>query len=323
MKILIPVDITPDRLELQPFQVLPGPDPLVVQPGQQFQVPSLSTNVPEDDHPEWAPGTYGQGERVIYQHRIYEVLAEETTDSPAEGLLKSPPTWLDVGPTNRWAMFDDKIGTATRHPESIELALYLQEGVDSLAFFGVDASEVHIRVIDPYRGITYNSINSPSARDAVQDWYGYFFDPIEIREDFIVSRIGSTRLSAIWITLKKPGGIAKVGALVMGKPADLGVAVYGTSVGIIDFSRKERDAFGNYNVVERGFSKRAEYDVAIPTESVARVQRTLAKNRAKPLVWIGEDSYESTIVYGYYRSFDISLSGPSVSDATITVEGLN
>lgn len=323
MKIIIPVDITPDKLEFQPFQVMPDLDPLVVRPGEQYQVPSVSTNVPENDYPEWAAGTYEQGDRVIWGHRVYEVVAESTTDTPAEGVQKQPRTWLDVGPTNRWAMFDDKIGTVTSNPEVIEVALYLQSGVDSIAFFGVDAAQVSIRVTDPYRGITYEDINFPSSRENVQDWYGYFFDPIEIREDFVVSRLGATRSSVIRITLSKPGGDAKVGALVLGKTSDLGVAVYGTSVGIIDFSRKERDQFGNYNVVERGFSKRAEYDVAIETGAVARVQRLLAKNRAKPVVWIGEDSYESTIVYGYYRSFDISISGPSMSDATITVEGLN
>lgn len=36
----------------------------------------------------------------------------------------------------------------------------------------------------------------------------------------------------------------------------------------------------------------------------------------------GAEGYESTVLFGYYRDFSISISGPSVSDATITVEGL-
>lgn len=322
MRIIGPIDISPALATMRPFHVQPD-DPLVVQVEEPFQVASIITNVPADDYPAWAPGTYSREDRVTYQHRVYEVIAEETQDSPAEGLLAQPPTWLDMGPTNQWAMFDDRLGTVTSNPESIEVSMMLGEGVDSLALFGVDAGQVIIRVVDPYQGITFERTSQPSITDGIQDWYGYFFDPVEIREDFIVTGLNATRFSSIQISFLKPDGIAKVGALVAGKLVSLGVALYGTSIGIIDFSRKERDPFGNYIVVERDFSKRAEYDVAIDTAAVSRVQRLLAKYRARPLVWIGEESYESTIVYGYYREFSISISGPSVSDGTIYVEGLN
>lgn len=322
MRIIGPIDISPALTSMQPFHVEPD-DPLVVQVDEQFNVGSIITNVPANDYPEWAPGTYSQGDRATYQHRVYEVIAEETEDAPVEGVLAQPPTWLDVGPTNQWAMFDDRLGTVTSNPESIEINMMLGEGADSIALFGVDAGQVIIRVVDPYQGITFERTSQPSITDGIQDWYGYFFDPVEIREDFIVTGLNATRFSSIQISFLKPGGIARVGALVAGKLVTLGVALYGTSIGITDFSRKERDQFGNYIVVERDFSKRAEYDVAVDTGSVSRVQRLLAKYRARPLVWIGEESYESTIVYGYYRSFDINISGPSISDATITVEGLN
>jgi len=110
---------------------------------------------------------------------------------------------------------------------------------------------------------------------------------------------------------------------VLGQTSTLGVALYGTSIRLRDFSRKERDDFGNFVIQERDFSKVAEFDVAVDTANISAVQRTVAQYRAKPVVWIGEAAYESTIIYGFCTDFGVSISGPTISDPTFSVEGLN
>jgi len=115
-----------------------------------------------------------------------------------------------------------------------------------------------------------------------------------------------------------------VGQIVFGYKVDLGLTTYGTTISIEDFSRKETDAFGNFIIVERPFSKRADYDVRFPTGTARKVQETLAKYRATPIVYIGsEDVAFGTTVYGYYRRFDLTLETPSLSLAAIEVEGLS
>ncbi|CAB5555439.1 Uncharacterised protein [Pseudomonas putida] len=52
------------------------------------------------------------------------------------------------------------------------------------------------------------------------------------------------------------------------------------------------------------------------------MRRLLAELRATPVVWIGEESYEATILFGFYKDFQIVFSGPTVSDCSITVEGV-
>jgi len=88
------------------------------------------------------------------------------------------------------------------------------------------------------------------------------------------------------------------------------------------YSRKDTDDFGNFFIVERAYSKRAEFDLRLDTARVATVQRLLASLRTRPVVWIGEASYEATLVFGFFKDFSISISGPSISDGTLTVEGL-
>ena len=322
MRIIEPVEITPGMAVMEAFLVEPNVEPLVVQVGQAFQVASLLTNVPENDSDPWvSTKAYEIGDLAMLNHRVYEALVANSNKNPADAAT-DPPAWQDLGYTNRWRMFDDKIGTETINPESITLTIVPGRAVDALAFFGLDAASIYVRAVDPYQGIVYESKTSPVSTDGINDWYDYFFSPVEVNEDFVLLDIPMGSYGSIEIVIAKPGGMAKVGALILGKVAVLGEALYGSSVGITDYSRKERDAFGNMDIVERGYSKRADFDVIVQTSMVSQVQRLLSKYRAKPLVWIGEASFQSTILYGYYREFNLVISGPAASDCSISVEGL-
>ena len=81
-----------------------------------------SSTAPENDYAAWGSGTaYAVGARVILTstHRRYEALAASTGVNPAS----DPTKWLDIGPTNRWAMFDQRVGTATTRAGSLQVVL--------------------------------------------------------------------------------------------------------------------------------------------------------------------------------------------------------
>lgn len=323
MKIIEPVSVVPGSILYEDFLLQPDSQQLLVEEAKRFQVSLVATNVDEDDYPEWsAAEAYEIGDKVVRASHCWECLADHSGSDPA-AVHAEPPKWLDLGLTNRWRAFDDKVGTFTTNAEFISMSLALSTGIDSIGFFGVDAASVSVRVVDPFRGVVFEQTEVPVKTDGISNWYEYFFNEVESREDFVMLDIPRSPSGALEITLRKPAGIAKIGSLIVGRVADLGTAVYGTKIGIVDFSRKDRDRFGNTIIVQRDFSKRAEFDIRINTSRVGFVQRALAKWRARPVVWIGEQSIESTIILGYYRNFDISISGPSISDGTITVEGVN
>lgn len=293
----------------------------LVQPEAVTPASLISSNVPEDDYPAWAEGEYKQGERVIYEHRIYEVLAETTADKPPDGLLTHPPSWLDVGATNRWRMFDDKIGTQTKQLGSIDVDLRLSGVVNSIAVLNAAGRSITVRMTDPIDGVVYE--RETSLVDAgVTNWYDYYFAPIPKVTDIVLTDLPAYGTADLQIEVSAGAEDAAVGHVVIGRLRDIGVALHGTSVGIIDYSRKTTDEFGNTAVVERGFSKRAEFDVVVDTEHLGMVQRLLASIRATPVLWIGEGTMEETILFGFFKDFNLIISGPSVSDCSITVEGL-
>ncbi|VVO44312.1 hypothetical protein [Pseudomonas fluorescens] len=290
MRLIKPVEITPAKL--------------------------ISSNVPETDYPAWVAGTYALGDKRIRDHHIYESLAAANTANPSDATK-----WQDLGFTNRWRMFDNKVESLTTNPGTIEVTILPGAVVNSLALFNLKGKSVTVTMVDALEGEVYRKqISLVDA--AVTNWYDWFFEPVGIRTDVVVLDMPAYGSANIVVTIDAGAEVAAVGHFVIGSVKTIGTALYGTSVGINDYSRKTTDDFGNTVVIQRSFSSRAEFDIALDTSEVTRVRRLLADLRATPVVWIGEESYEATILFGFYKDFQIVFSGPSVSDCSITVEGV-
>lgn len=261
---------------------------------------------------------------VVYQDKgLYEATVDNPGRSPEDGVNSDPPQWVRTGTINPWRMFDQDTSTQTSGATPMTVSFEPGVLVNGIAFFSVDAGTLQVTMTDPVEGLVYDSGEIQMLdNSAINDWYAYFFEPYVPRPDLALLDLPPYPDATITVTLTSEGQDINVGEIVFGSIQRLGAAQYGTSVGIIDFSRKEQDQFGNFSILQRRFSKRAEYDVKISTGAASGVQRTLANYRTTPVVWVGDENKDETIVYGYYRDFEILLSGPSLSDCTITVEGL-
>ena len=299
MRLIKPVEITPAKL--------------------------ISSNVPETDYPAWlVSATYALGDRVLLNHHIYEALAAVTAGvKPGEEVVDKdhPAKWQDRGMDNRWRMFDSKVESLTTNPGTIEVTIRPGAVVNSLALFNLQGRSVTVSMVDPVEGEVYRKEVS-LVDAAVTNWYDWFFEPVGRRTDLVVLDMPAYGSANVVVTIDAGAEVAAAGHLVIGAVKQIGTALYGSSVGINDYSRKSTDEFGNSVVIQRSFSNRAEFDVALDTSEVTKVRRLLADLRATPVVWIGEESYEATILFGFYKDFQIVFSGPTVSDCSITVEGV-
>ena len=261
------------------------------------------------------------GNIYVYNGRIYEVLIDNT-DRPDLGTLLDPPSWLDLGVVNPLRMFDGKLDSLTTASTVLNIDITPNVIANGIAIFNINATTVQITMNDPTAGLVYDSgVIDLVDSGTITGWYEFFFGQRLQKFDLVKTDLPTYPSATITINIIGGDDIT-VGEIVVGKIQNIGDAQYGTSVGIIDFSRKEADQFGIFSIVKRRFSKRAEYDIKIPTVQNSGVQRTLADFRTTPLVWIGDENKLETVVYGYYRNFDILIAGPSLSDCTITVEGL-
>jgi hypothetical protein len=286
----------------------------------------VSSNVPENDYAEWAVGTtYAAGDRVIVlsNHSVYESLVGSNTGN--DPVTDDGTKWLKLGATNRWKAFDQKIGDRVTNTTSVEYVLSdANSNVTAVAIFGLRGVSANVTVTDSVDGEVYNETVSLVDNRNIVDWYTYFFEEQAQREEAQFLNIPPYLASDVQVTVTAAtGDTAELGQLVLGFLSSLGLTTYGTSISIEDFSRKETDVFGNFIVVERAFAQLADFNVRFPTGNTRKIQRTLAQFRATPIVYIGSDdvSYATTI-YGFYRRFDLTLEGPSLSFGAIEVEGL-
>lgn len=108
---------------------------------------NLTSNVAETDAVEYASsGTYALGATVMWTagddatHHVYESLVAGNTGNALTDATK----WLDLGATNRWAMFDQNNGSATTSDSGIDVSVEVLGRADGLALLGLDAATVYV-----------------------------------------------------------------------------------------------------------------------------------------------------------------------------------
>jgi hypothetical protein len=283
-----------------------------------------SSNITEDEAAQWYIGTtYAVDDQAIYKHKLYTSLVNDNIGSrPDEGVDEDPPTWFEEGPTNRYAMFDGKLTQGSSNADSIELTFQSSRVVDALVFFNLVGSSLNVEVTDADEVVQYTATVPLSAGEPVNNWWDYFFAEFGQLTDVALVDLPSVAGLTINVTINNDGGIAQCGELVMGGQRSIGDTQYGASLSIRDYSRKDEDEFGNPIIVERPYAKVGDFDVILQTNTVSNVHRFLASVRAQAAVYIGGQNHEATVIYGFFKSFEIVLSGPVVSDCAIRIEGL-
>ena len=283
----------------------------------------VSSNIVEDDQPPWLINTtYSAGDKVVHVHKIYESIAGANAGNQPD---ITPLKWLLLGATNRFRAFDKLLSDQAERSDNISYVIDNGGvGIDSVALFNLDAASVRVQVIDDIDGTVYDATFALIDNTDITNWSDYFFGPVGVTaKELVVTDVPPYGTAETTVTITKTGSTAKVGQVVLGRVNPLGITVFGSTVSIEDFSRKERDAFGNAIIVQRAFAQLVDFDVKVTTPDVRRIQNTLAQFRTSPLVWLGSsDASYGTTIYGYYRRFDITLNSPTLSDASIEVEGL-
>lgn len=299
----------------------------IIRPVSVSDASLTSSSVPETDHAEWsAATTYGLGAFCIMAstHRIYKsVQAGNLNHDPAaEADPVNPVWWLDYGATNRWRMFDALVGQQTSAADSISFTVTPDTPIDSVVLLNIAAASVQVTITDATEGVVYDETFSLVSDSGVQDWYSYFYEPIVRRVDFSVGDLPRYLGAAVTITVTDIGATAAVGECVLGLARELGGMQYGARVGIRDYSVKDQDDFGNYTILERAFSKRASFSLWVESGLTSELQSILASYRATPAVYIGTDRHAATMIYGFYKDFEIDIAYQAASLCSLEIEGL-
>lgn len=290
-----------------------------------FQESHLISTTATNAEVNWSSATtYTAGQIISYSGKRWESLQGSNLNKVPTA---EPLWWLDLGADNKHAMFDDVVATSTVATTELTVVLAPNQTFDSIALININASVVSISVTDGVGGpVVYENTIGLSS-ETIMDWYGYFFyDPLLKRTQAIFYNIPPYQNAVITITLENSvGEQVSVSTLTYGTLFNIGATQYGVSAGIVDYSVKTTDEFGNTTFVRRAYSKRLSAQVAVKNSDLNRVQSLLYGLRATPAVWIASDNptfEEAMIVYGWYRDFTTEIAYPTYSLMSIELESL-
>lgn len=291
----------------------------------EFQDSMLISTTAANADSDWSSvTTYTIGQIVTYNSNRYESLQNSNLNKVP---TSNPTWWLKLGADNKHAMFDNVVGTSTVATTSLEVVFKPGVVIDTVALINVNADIVTIEITDGLGGPVVYTETAGLSGAVINNWYDYFFiDPLLKRTQIIFGNIPPYLNAYVKVTLTSSAGSqVSVALCSFGMLYQVGQTEYGATAGIIDYSIKQTDEFGNINFVERAYSKRMSANVFVPNNEINRVQNLLYSVRAKPSVWIASDdpTYEEPLViFGFYKEFSTTISYPTYSMLSLDIEGL-
>lgn len=270
-----------------------------------------------------AATSYALATRVIRTttHRIYEAVATGVHAGLPED---TPSRWLDVGPTNRYAMFDLERNSATSVASPLTVVITPGRRVNSIALIGVVAQNVTITMT--VLGSTVYTYTEDLTTRATLGWYDYFYGTFGTAPTVVRFDLPPYTNGVITVTLTAASGNVQCGAVALGTAVYLGKVQANARSDALNFSRIDRDEFGNSTLIPRRSVPKTTQVLVIDKPNVDSL-RTLRKVlNAVPAVWSGLDDrtsdgyFESLLILGIYKQFSIDLTHPEHAIVTLELE---
>ncbi len=284
-----------------------------------------SSTIAEPDTGEtaWNAATsYVLGDVVIRTttHKKYEnILAGVDAGLPEN----TPTRWIEVAPTNRYAMFDTLRNTQRINSSPVTVVLTPAVRKESIGILSVDADEVDISITVGYETV-YSATRNLNTRE-VFDWYDYFFADFTKIPNAVFFDIPPYSNAVITITFTSITPI-KVGAIVIGNQTDLGKAIHGVSSEELNFSRIEREVTGESLLLQRRSVPKINIQSIADPDKLNKIRETRKNLNAVPAVWSGLDDkinnpyFETVLLLGVYKKFEINMNNSKMVDINLEIE---
>lgn len=301
----------------------------------EVSVNQADPNWVSEGPPVWSSGTnYTPGQQVVRTstNRVYQCLINTTpvnTTAPENLLTGSTIYWFDAGPSNKYAMFDllrNSSSKAVGAGNNITVVIQPGVRVDSIAFVGLKRVET-VRVTVAANSTatpTYDSGQITLGGRETLTWYQYFFTTPEFRSSTVLFDLPPLLNAYITITLL--GSNIECGGIALGKYEEIGTVQRGATNDVINFSKVDRDVFGNATLVQRRNVPKTNQTLLLPAIALDRVRKLRDTLNGTTAVWVGLDDipgqyyFESLLIVGFYKQFSISIDNPEYVTINLELE---
>lgn len=288
----------------------------------------VSSNVAETDYPAYAAGTtYALDARVISltTHVVYQSLQAGNIGHDPTVDANIGVWWQEVSVTNRYKMFDTEASTVTTNVEVIDVTIQPDQVINALGFIGMaEVNTVRVIMTDPVDGVVHDTTYDMRGSIPESTWYSYLFSNVLRVTDFVVTDLPTYGSASVRLIFTGGAGITiGVSTCIIGAQTQIGLGVhYQARLSIQDYSRQETNAYGDLVLVRRNYAQRATFEMWITKAETDSVYRRISSLRSTPILWIGTEEYESTILLGIFKDFEITLAYPDTNICSMQLLGL-
>lgn len=287
---------------------------------------------------------------VAATNKIYQANADTTGQYPPNYISGTNPPWtfigymnkgvaltdtnywVELGPTNYYAMLDSytdttTIGTLNADGDGYEIVIELDSSkANAIALFNCIGSYIDLECLDATGNVLWSKRDWLIRRESLS-WREFFFNTASKTRKDTYQQFPMFYNTKLKITIFGVSA-AKCGNIVIGSTKKIGQTQFDPNLSIVDYSKKETNSFGVTYLSVGKYKKRTTVNLFIENTEIDNVYKTFADLRATPAVFICDNSddpsdmFESMLIYGFYKDFSIVIPNYVLSDCSLEIEGL-
>lgn len=301
---------------------------LVPVPITSTMLTSCSISEPSASETAWvSSGTYALGDRriLVATHKIYECVQAHSSRTTTPNL--DYQYWLEYGPTNKYAAFDDLVSTQGTNTTTLQY-VFKPGFFNSIAMFGISGNTVDISIKDVTGGAVFYT-NTIDLQEYPLDWYDWGFGRIKDLSKIVVEGILPYPDPEVTITINATiGATAKCGIIAVGDMISLmgdswGGTQNGASAEPVTYSYINRREDGTTEIVRRHSATDLQATVVMDKANADIALEVVKSVLDQPAVWVSttDAGYTGLSVYGL-GSGSLTYTSPIHAVLNLTVKGL-
>lgn len=290
----------------------------------------VAASIPESNYPAWsavttyAASTPGTPVRVAKGHKDWESVAAGNLNHDPEA--DDGTWWIEVGPSNLLAMFDEVPSTVMQaSASSVSVTLAPGQWVTDIALVAFAGTSARVQVFEADGTTLLQEQTKPLPGIPGPSFYDWFFrDAVALTGSIVFSGLPRRLTGRIVVTLYGPGSVS-LGVLALGTAHDLGTTLVDVSTSIKDYSGINTDEFGTVSITRRKRVKKLRYPMQLLNRDVPRVLALRDHVSATMCVFFEDGASDALsdamLAYGFFNDFPLLIKGPTYSTYTLEVQG--
>lgn len=264
---------------------------------------------------------YQPGDRAILTstHKLYQCVKATNIRPDLGATGDESETWVEVGATNRFAAFDDRLFYTAKITGTQSFELTIADRVNTVALLnltGIRSVRVQMEVGG---SIVYDTTKDGLDTSLIYDHYTWWFIDAEYVNELIFDDLPPYPNSKLIIDVTGDG---ELGQIVTGFAKEIGVCLAESSSNTINLSTQEFDSFGNRKYVPRPIIKLNKYEI-LSDKSIAPAVESLFREIAGiNALWIGDiGGGQLLTTYGYTERSPLPYNMPDAINYSATIRG--